>query len=81
MLFPVVVFASLALIQQAPAAGQTPPPAPAEAAVATLPTVNAGDSVAETTQVCRSSVQTAEERAASREMLRRMQGSRMPDGG
>jgi hypothetical protein len=96
VLFPVVVFASLALIQQAPAADQTPPPAPAEAAVATLPTVNARDSVAEATQVCRtepvtgsrfgrrvcrSSVQTAEERAASREMLRRMQGARMPDGG
>lgn len=32
-------------------------------------------------RVCRSSVQTAEEAAESREMLRQMQGSRMPDGG
>ena len=31
-------------------------------------------------RVCRNSVQTAEEAAASREMLRRMQGARMPDG-
>ena len=30
-------------------------------------------------RVCRNSVQTAEEAAASREMLRRMQGARMPD--
>lgn len=62
----------------------------------TLPTVNVASSPAEPTQtcrteavtgsrfgrrVCRNTVQTAEERAASREMLRRMQGSRMPDGG
>jgi hypothetical protein len=32
-------------------------------------------------RVCRSSVETADERRESREMLRRMQGSRMPDGG
>lgn len=30
-------------------------------------------------RVCRSAVQTAAEAAASREMLRRMQGSRVPD--
>ena len=30
-------------------------------------------------RVCRNSIQTAEEAAASREMLRRMQGARMPD--
>ena len=32
-------------------------------------------------RVCRSAVQTQEDRAASREMLRRLQGARMPDGG
>lgn len=32
-------------------------------------------------RVCRSSVETADERRDSQEMLRRMQGSRMPDGG
>lgn len=32
-------------------------------------------------RVCRSSVQTAEEAAESREMLRRMQGTRMSDSG
>lgn len=32
-------------------------------------------------RVCRSSVQTAEEAAESREMLRRMQGARMPENG
>lgn len=32
-------------------------------------------------RVCRNTVQTAEEAAESREMLRRMQGARMPDGG
>ena len=98
MLFPVVLFASLALVQQTPPPvphAQTPPPA--EAAVAALPTVNmtASQPVADTTQVCRTepvtgsrfgrrvcrnAAQTAEERAASREMLRRMQGARMPDG-
>jgi hypothetical protein len=31
-------------------------------------------------RVCRNSIQTAEEAAISREMLRRMQGARMPDG-
>lgn len=30
-------------------------------------------------RVCRSNVQTAEEAAQSREMLRRLQGARMPD--
>jgi len=32
-------------------------------------------------RVCRSSVETADERRDSQEMLRRMQGSRLPDGG
>jgi hypothetical protein len=31
-------------------------------------------------RVCRNSVQTAEDAAASREMLRRIQGARTPDG-
>ena len=32
-------------------------------------------------RVCRSNVETADDRRDSQEMLRRMQGSRMPDGG
>lgn len=32
-------------------------------------------------RVCRSAIETADERRESQEMLRRMQGSRMPDGG
>ncbi len=32
-------------------------------------------------RVCRSSVETTDERRDSQEMLRRMQGSRLPDGG
>lgn len=64
--------------------------------VASLPPVNVAATPVQPTQtcrteaitgsrfgrrVCRSTVQTAEEAAASREMLRRMQGARMPDGG
>lgn len=99
MLFPVVLFASLALVQQTPASTQTPPPArteaPAEAAP--LPTVEVtGEARSPITQVCRtepvtgsrfgrrvcrSSVETADERRDSQEMLRRMQGARLPDGG
>lgn len=95
MLLPVVLFASLALVQQTPAPEQTPPPAPAQSA--TLPPVEvARNDASPITQVCRtepvtgsrfgrrvcrSSVQTEEDRAASREMLRQMQGARMPDGG
>lgn len=98
MLLPVVVFASLALAQQAPASSQTPSPAAPETPqrTATLPTVNASAPVADTTQicrtepvtgsrfgrrVCRSAVQTEEDRAASREMLRQMQGARTPPVG
>lgn len=100
MLFPVVLFASLSLMQQAPAPSQTPPPAPAEAqqaGSAALPTVEVtGENRSPITQVCRtepvtgsrfgrrvcrSSVETTDERRDSQEMLRRMQGSRMPDGG
>lgn len=62
--------------------------------VASLPPVNVAATPAQPTQtcrteavtgsrfgrrVCRSTVQTAEEAAESREMLRRMQGARMPD--
>ncbi len=32
-------------------------------------------------RVCRSNIETSDERRDSQEMLRRMQGSRMPDGG
>lgn len=77
----------------APAPVQTPAD---NDAVANLPPVNVAATPAEPAQtcrtesvtgsrfgrrVCRSTVQTAEEAAESREMLRRMQGSRMPDGG
>ena len=93
MLFPVVLFASLALIQQTPATAPTQPPA--ETGVAAVPATSATRPAADTAQVCRteavtgsrfgrrvcrSAAQTDEERAASREMLRRMQGARMPDG-
>lgn len=75
-----------------PAPVQTPA---AQTEPTTLPTVNVAAAPAQPTQtcrteavtgsrfgrrVCRSTVQTAEEAAASREMLRRMQGARMPDG-
>lgn len=94
MLFPVVVFASLALIQQAPAAA--PAQAPAQPGVAAVPATSATRPAAETAQVCRteavtgsrfgrrvcrSAVQTEEDRAASREMLRQMQGARVPPSG
>lgn len=79
---------------QTPAPAQAP--AAAQAETTTLPNVNVAATPAEPTQtcrmetvtgsrfgrrVCRNTVQTAEEAAQSREMLRRMQGSRMPDGG
>ncbi|MDQ3125787.1 MAG: hypothetical protein M3Q74_09305 [Pseudomonadota bacterium] len=88
MLSPVVLFASLALIQQTPATAPTAPPAEA------VPATSATRPAAETAlvcrtepvtgsrfgrRVCRNAAQTAEERAASREMLRRMQGARVPD--
>lgn len=71
-------------------------PAAETGQVASLPPVNVAAAPVQPTQtcrteavtgsrfgrrVCRSTVQTAEEAAASREMLRRMQGARMPDGG
>lgn len=74
----------------APAGPSAAAPQPA----ATIPTVNVAATRAEPAQtcrtetvtgsrfgrrVCRNAVQTAEEAAASREMLRRMQGARMPD--
>ena len=98
VLFPVVLFASITLIQQVPA----PAPAPlqaemsVEAAPATTPASGAARPAAETAQVCRtepvtgsrfgrrvcrSAVQTEEDRAASREMLRQMQGARVPPAG
>ncbi|MDI1327858.1 MAG: hypothetical protein PSV23_13795 [Brevundimonas sp.] len=78
----------------APAPAQASAAAP-QTEPATLPTVNVAATPAEAAQtcrmeavtgsrfgrrVCRNNVQTAEEAAQSREMLRRMQGSRMPDG-
>ena len=97
MLSPVVLFASLALVQQvpaAPASAQTDPAAQAE--VSAPPATSAARPTADTTQVCRtepvtgsrfgrrvcrSAVQTDEDRAASREMLRQMQGARVPPSG
>lgn len=97
MLFPVTLFAALVVIQQAPSAAQAPTPAEATAPeTTTLPFVKVAGTASEPTlvcrmepvtgsrfgrRVCRSSVQTAEEAAESREMLRRMQGTRMPDSG
>ncbi|WP_332678441.1 hypothetical protein [Brevundimonas sp.] len=80
----------------APATAQTPAATAETGQVANLPPVNVAATPAQPTQVCRTeavtgsrfgrrvcrnTVQTAEEAAASREMLRRMQGARMPDGG
>ncbi len=94
MLFPVVLFASLALIQQVPATAPTQ--RPAETEVAAVPASSATQPAADTAQVCRtepvtgsrfgrrvcrSAVQTEEDRAASREMLRQMQGARTPPSG
>ena len=94
VLFPVVLLASVALIQQAPA--PAPTQAPAEPAVSAAPASGAARPAAETAQVCRteavtgsrfgrrvcrSAVQTDEDRAASREMLRQMQGARVPPAG
>ena len=96
MLFPVVLFASLALIQQSPASTQTPPPAQTEAVATLAPVTVDRPPVADTEQVCRtepvtgsrfgrrvcrSRVQSEEDRAASREMLRQMQGARVPPSG
>ena len=93
-MFPVVLFASLALIQQAPATAPTQPPA--GTGVAAGPATSATRPAADTTQVCRtepvtgsrfgrrvcrSAIQTEEDRAASREMLRQMQGARVPPSG
>ncbi len=94
---PVLLFASLALVQQTPAPAQAPTTVQPAAAVASLETVEvqAQPERSPITQVCRtepvtgsrfgrrvcrSSVETADERRDSQEMLRRMQGSRMPDG-
>ena len=78
---------------QAPAPAEATPPAPE---ATTLPTVKVANTAPEPDQVCRmepvlgsrfgrrvcrNRVQSAEEAAESREMLRRLQGARMPDGG
>ena len=80
--------------QTAAAAPATAPAAAQAAAPTNLPTVTVDATPAQPTlvcrteavtgsrfgrRVCRNSVQTAEDEAASREMLRRMQGARMPD--
>ena len=94
MSFPVVLFASLALIQQTPAAPTAAPTT--ETGVAAVPATSATRPAADTAQVCRtepvtgsrfgrrvcrSAIQTEEDRAASREMLRQMQGARVPPSG
>jgi len=94
VLFPVVLFASVALIQQAPSTAPAQPQA--EMSVAAAPASGAARPAAEAAQVCRteavtgsrfgrrvcrSAVQTEEDRAASREMLRQMQGARTPPAG
>lgn len=94
MLFPVVLLASLSLVQQAPAPAPAQPAPEAEAATAAR--TDAQRPVSDTTQicrtepvtgsrfgrrVCRSAIQTEEDRAASREMLRQMQGARVPPSG
>ena len=97
MLSPVVLFASLALVQQVPAAPATAQPAPgAQTEVSTPPPTVVARPTGDTAQVCRtepvtgsrfgrrvcrSAVQTDEDRAASREMLRQMQGARVPPSG
>ncbi len=97
MLFPAVLFTALALTQQAPQSATPAPAAPVTTQTATLaPVTVTSPQVSDTTQVCRtepvtgsrfgrrvcrSAVQTEEERAASREMLRQMQGARVPPSG
>lgn len=94
MLLPLVLFASIALVQQ------TPPTLPvattSQAEVTTPPPATATRPVSDTAQVCRtepvtgsrfgrrvcrSAAQTEEDRAASRELLRQMQGARVPPVG
>lgn len=80
--------------QAASPAPARPAATASETGPTTLPTVNVAATPVEPTQtcrteavtgsrfgrrVCRKNVQTAEEAAQSREMLRRMQGARMPD--
>lgn len=94
MLFPAVLIASVALLQQAPATAPAQPAAAPTAAAA--PASGAARPASETAQVCRteavtgsrfgrrvcrSAIQTDEDRAASREMLRQMQGARVPPAG
>ncbi len=85
MLLSIAFLASLTLTQQAPAADAPPAPpapAPARSAPAEPERVCRTETVTGTRfsrRVCRNARQIAEEAAESREMLRRMQGSRMPD--
>jgi hypothetical protein len=97
VLFPVVLIASFALVQQVPTAPASPEPTPIVRAESTaVPPAEVSRPVAATTQVCttepvtgsrfgrrvcRSPLQTEEDRAASREMLRQMQGARLPPVG
>lgn len=97
MLLPVVLFASFALIQQVPAQDPAPPQSQPESEAVTLAPVTVTRSAPEPAQtcrteavtgsrfgrrVCRSTAQSAEDRAASREMLRQMQGgSHVPPSG
>jgi hypothetical protein len=94
---PILLLVSLALVQQAPASAQAPATVqPATAASLETVEVQAPPERSPITQVCRtepvtgsrfgrrvcrSSIETGDERRDSQEMLRRMQGSRMPDGG
>ena len=95
---PVLLFASLALMQQTPAPAQAPTTVQPAAPAVSLETVEVQGRAQRSPitqvcrtepvtgsrfgrRVCRSSVETSDERRDSQEMLRRMQGARMPDGG
>lgn len=97
MLFPVAIIASFALVQQVPAPpASTESPPIVQAETTAPPPASVPRPVAATTEVCRmeavtgsrfgrrvcrSPLQTEEERADSREMLRQMQGARLPPVG
>ena len=85
MLLSIAFLASLTLTQQAPVADATPAPptpVPARSAPAEPERVCRNEAVTGTRfsrRVCRNTRQIAEEAAESRDMLRRMQGARLPD--
>ena len=97
MITPVLFLVALTLGQQTPAPVQTPTATGPAPAAASLPTVEVeSDGRTRITEVCRtepvtgsrfgrrvcrSPLQTDDERRDSQFMLRRMQGSRFPDGG